>query len=84
MCLNHKRGDIVSYNYAKLDGLITEKFKTRRNFCESMKISERSLSLKMSGKTEWKQSQIARACELLGISGTELCNYFFDFKVQNS
>lgn len=74
----------MSYNYAKLDGLITKKFKTRRNFCEAMKISERSLSLKMSGKTEWKQSQIVRACELLGISGTEICNYFFKLKVQRN
>lgn len=70
------------YNYAKLDGLITEKFQTRRNFGKAMNLSERSISLKMNGEREWKQSQIDRACKVLGIQESEICNYFFKAQVQ--
>lgn len=84
MLLNEKREVIfMAYDYAKLDGLITEKFRTRHNFGKAMKLSERSISLKMSGKREWKQSQIDRACEVLGIQDSEICDYFFKLSVQN-
>lgn len=73
----------VAYDYSKLDGLITEKCKTRATFAEQIGRSERSVSLKMNGKVEWSQNEIARACEVLGIKPDEISAYFFNLIVQS-
>lgn len=73
----------MAYDYSKLDGLITEKCKTRAAFAEAIGRSERSISLKMNGKVEWSQNEIAKACEVLGIKPDEISAYFFNLKVQH-
>lgn len=40
----------MAFNYNKLSGKIVEVFGTRYNFAKAMGWSERTLSLKMSGK----------------------------------
>lgn len=65
------------YNYSKLSGKISEKFRTRGAFALAMGCSERTLSLKMSGVIPWKQTEMAKACELLSIKLKEIPNYFF-------
>ncbi len=72
----------MSFDYSKLDGKITEKFGTRGAFAKEMEISERTLSLKMNAKVQWKHDEIHRACELLGIPVEEIPQYFFTLKVQ--
>ena len=72
----------MAFDYSKLDGLITEKFKTRSEFAKQIGLSERSLSLKMNGISFWKQPQIKKCCEVLGISDTEIPAYFFALRVQ--
>ena len=72
----------MAYDYSKLDGLITEKCKTRAAFAEQIGRSERSISLKMNGKVEWSQNEITRACEVLGIKPDEISAYFFNLIVQ--
>ena len=67
----------MPFNYSKLDGLITEKFKTRAAFAKAIGLSERSLSLKMSGKNYWTQPQIKQCCEVLGIPEKDIPIYFF-------
>lgn len=71
------------FDYSKLLGRIKEKFGSNSNFALSMKISERSMSLKLNNKVEWKQNEIARAKKLLNIADEELYYYFFEEKVQN-
>lgn len=73
----------MPYDYAKLDGAITEKCGTRANFAKLIHLSERSVSLKMSGKIGWKQAEIGRACEILSISPEDIPSYFFTLKVQS-
>jgi len=73
----------VAYDYSKLDGLITEKCKTRAAFAELIGRSERSISLKMNGKVEWSQNEITRACEVLEIKPEEIAAYFFNLIVQD-
>lgn len=72
----------MPFDYSKLSGLINEKFGTRANFAKEMGISENSLSSKMNGKRPWKQKDICKACQLLGIEQSEISTYFFTSKVQ--
>lgn len=67
----------MSRDYSKLIGRIIEKFRTRNAFAQAMGISERTLSLKLNSKTEWRQTDIEKACKLLGIAVNEMTQYFF-------
>lgn len=67
----------MPYNYAKLLGRITEFCGTQAKFANALGMSERSVSLKLNGKVGWKQSEMAKACEILDIKSTEIGNYFF-------
>lgn len=72
----------MSYDYSKLSGKIIEVFGSRAKFSEAMGLSERSTSLKLNSKVWWKQSEIERACSLLGIDRCNISDYFFVAKVQ--
>ncbi|HIW48843.1 MAG TPA: DUF739 family protein [Firmicutes bacterium] len=72
----------MHYDYSKLIGRIVEKKKTRRAFSQEIGMSERSLTLKLHGKTSWKQSEIEKACAILDIDPHEIPVYFFALKVQ--
>lgn len=72
----------MSYDYSKLLGRITEKYGTQAAFSKAITLSERSLSLKLNNITRFKQDEITRACDLLGIGPAEIPAYFFTLKVQ--
>lgn len=72
----------LAYDYSKLLGRIIEKYSTQAAFAEAMELSERSLSLKLNGHRGWKQTEIAKACSLLELSGADIPEYFFTLKVQ--
>lgn len=67
----------MAHNYSKLNGKIAEVFGTQFRFADAMELSERTISLKLNNKIEWKQNEIAKACELLGIPITSIPTYFF-------
>lgn len=67
----------MAFDYSKLTGKIVEKFGTQLRFSEAMGLSERTISLKLNSKVEWKQGEISRACGLLGIGITDIPDYFF-------
>ena len=73
----------MAFDYSKLRGRIVEKYGSQSSFAKAMDISERTLSLKMSGKRTWKQPEMCLAMELLGLSGNDIKDYFFTLKVQN-
>jgi hypothetical protein len=73
----------MPFNYNKLSGKIVEVFGTRYNFAKAMGWSERTLSLKMSGKRSWKQSDICKAINLLNLTEGDIPTFFFTPKVQN-
>lgn len=73
----------MAFNYNKLSGKIVEVFGTRYKFAEAMEWSERTLSLKMSGKRSWNQSDICKAMNLLDLTEEDIPVYFFTPKVQN-
>lgn len=72
----------MPYNYSKLLGRIVEKVGTQGAFSEKMGLSERTISFKLNGKVEWKQSEIAKACEILSIEDKDIPAYFFALSVQ--
>lgn len=67
----------MSFNYSKLTGKIVEVFGTQLRFSEAMGLSERTISLKLNSKVEWKQGEINKACSLLGIDISDIPTYFF-------
>jgi Helix-turn-helix. len=74
----------MSANYAKLRGKIREVYGTQEAFAEAIGMNTVSLSQRLNGKLEWKISEIAKACEVLGIPLSENAEYFFTKKVKIS
>ena len=67
----------MPYNYSRLLGRIVEKVVTQYKFAQAIGLSERTVSLKLNGKVGWKQTEIAKACDILDIDKSEICDYFF-------
>lgn len=74
----------MTFNYDKLRGRIVEKFRTQGIFAKKMGVSERTLSLKLTGKGFFAQNEIALAVELLEIPEEEIQIYFFTHQVQRN
>lgn len=72
------------HDLSKLNGLIVERYKYKREFAKKMNLSERSIYLKLQGKLEFKPSEIDLACEILGIDESDIPLYFFNKKVQKN
>lgn len=72
----------MAIDYSRLNGKIVEVFGTQKCFSEAMGLSERSISLKLNSKAEWKQGEIKKACSLLSIPLDDIPVYFFKAKVQ--
>lgn len=72
----------MSFNYSKLRGKIKEIFGNENKFANAIGISGKSLSLKLNSEREWKQSQILKSCEVLGIAVANIPLYFFNQNVQ--
>lgn len=67
----------MAYDYSKLSGKIREVFGTNGAFAKAMGLSERTVSLKMTSKVGWKQSEMEKALGLLGVPCEEVGAYFF-------
>lgn len=74
----------MAYDYAKLNGRITEKCGSQGIFAKQMNLSERTVSQKLNNKIAWKQSEIQRAIVILGLTVEEIPLYFFTIKVQSN
>ncbi len=73
----------MAFDYSKLRGRIVEKFGSQSSFAEALGCSERTLSMKMTGKISWKQPEMIKALSLLGLSDEDVQEYFFSMEVQN-
>ena len=65
----------MKFDYSKLNGRITEIFNSKKKFAKAMKLSERSISLKLN---------ITTACNLLLIPDNQIGDYFFKPEVQET
>lgn len=66
------------YDYRKLSGRIKEIYNTQNAFATDMNLSDRTISLKLNNKLQWKQLEIDTASELLGIKKKDIPEYFFN------
>ena len=71
----------LKFDYSKLLGRIKEKGFTQETFAEAIGIGISTLSLKLSNKAYFKQNEIDKACDVLGIDKAEIGAYFFAQKV---
>jgi ORF5 len=71
----------MKYDYSKLAGRITEKFKSNYKFAAALGISDSSISAKLNNKTSFSQKEILESIELLSIPVEELKEYFFKQKI---
>lgn len=76
-------GDSMNYDYSKLKGRIKEVCGSQGVFACGIKLSERSVSLKLNNERDWKQSEIQNSCRVLKIEDNEISSYFFTPQVQN-
>lgn len=72
----------MSFNYRKLKGRIVEICGSQTEFAKAMKLSERTISLKMQGKVQWRQNEIIKALQILKLTPDDVQEYFFDLEVQ--
>lgn len=79
---SNQRGDVMAYDYSKLNGRIVEVCGTQAVFAERMGLSERTISLKVNNKIAWKQPEMQKAAEILHFPESEIQAYFFTMIVQ--
>ncbi len=70
----------MEWNYQKLRGKIKEICETQDNFAERLGIGRVSLSQRLNNLLEFTQKEIYKSCEILGISLSEIPEYFFTRK----
>ena len=73
----------MQINYSKLKGRIVEMCGTQSKFAQKMGMSERTVSLKLSGKVPFKQPEIVKTAEILDLADEDIQTYFFAVKVQD-
>lgn len=63
--------------YGKLRELVKAKFDTLGDFADALGISRSTLSQKINGLVGWKQDEIEKACDIVGIDIDQVGEYFF-------
>ena len=69
------------FDYSKLRGLMAEKRITQKTLSTELEISENAFSSKINGISAFSSKEIAKLCNFLGISNTQVGEYFFTPKV---
>lgn len=64
-------------NNSLLWGLLKSKKLTQKELANRIGITNQTLSLKMSGKVQFKQKEIKKISEVLNIPQTKIGEYFF-------
>lgn len=68
-------------DYTLLRKKIRRNFDTHNDFAEAMGIGRVTLSQRLNGKSDFSQSEIKKAIELLDIKKEDIPKYFFTQKV---
>lgn len=67
----------IRFDYSKLRGRIVEKFGTQQAFAMELGLSDVAVSSKLNGHTYFKQTEIAKAINVLDIAPGDVTTYFF-------
>ena len=73
---------MTQFNYAKLTGKIVEVFGSQKEYAKYMGWAERTASEKLNNNTSFKQDEILKTCEGLGLTEIDIPAYFFTKKAQ--
>lgn len=65
------------FDYSKLRGKIREKFGTQEKFANCIEMSDQLVSGRLNNQSSWKQSEILRACNALGIPKQNIPDFFY-------
>lgn len=65
------------YDYSKLLGRIKEKHYTQATLAKEIGLSEASLNMRLKNALDFKQGDILRIADTLGIPAAEIPAYFF-------
>ena len=65
------------YNYSKLLGVMREQGYTQESLAKALGISACSLNLTLNNKRDFRQDEISKASEILGIPVSGISVYFF-------
>lgn len=65
------------FDYSKLKGKIREKYKVQESFAKALGIATATLSVKLNNMSDFTQSEIFKAVEVLGLNTSDICDYFF-------
>ena len=68
----------MEFDYSKLRGRIREILGSEANFCDKIPLTRSTVSLKLNGKVEFTQSEIAAAMEVLQLPKSAIGDYFFN------
>ena len=71
----------MKFDYSKLKGLIIEKFGNQCRFAKELRVSEHTLSKRLNNFVEFRQSDIVKICDVLGIDPADIHTYFFTVEV---
>ncbi len=67
----------MKFDYARLKGLIIEKFGTQERFAKAMGMNPATLSLKLNNQSYFASDEMFRACTLLGVPKVQIPFLFF-------
>ena len=67
----------MAHDYYELRQKIRGKYARIGDFASAVGITQGTLSLKLSGRSEWKRAEMIRAAELLNLTPEEILQYFF-------
>lgn len=69
-----------NFDYRKLKGRIKEVYDTQKAFADALGIRATTLTLKLSGRSDFTQSEMNAAADLLKFSRADIPMYFFSSK----
>lgn len=75
---------MLRFDYSKLNGKIVEVFGSQRAFAKEMGWAERTASEKMNSNSKFKQDEIMKSIDLLGLTVSDIPDYFFAIKSQRN
>ena len=71
---------MYQFDYSELLGKIKTVCGTQDNFAKAMGFGRVSLSERLNNKLDFKAREIIKACDILGITGSDIPLYFFSEK----
>ena len=72
----------MEFSYDKLKGKIKEKFGTQEAFAAAVGMSRTTLNAKLNNSSEFTQSEMFKALEVLSIKKNAIDEYFFSLEIR--